>query len=498
MQAVMRYPGSKWGIADWIVDFFPEHHSYLEAFFGSGAVLFNKPRSNIETVNDLDGNVVNLFEWIRKDPEKLAHEIYYTPYARQVYEQAFSREPEESFEKAVNFYICLNMGHGFRTTGEKVGWKNDIQGRERAYAAQGWSHLPERIYQAAERLRGVQIENKPAVEVIQRFNFPNVIVRLKFVGEVSMKIGLIDVDGHHFPNLPLMKLSAWHKRQGDTVVWYEQMKHGFPYKPLDRVYMSKIFSFTPDYPYYVNAEEIVRGGSGYCIKLAEGKEIYHRKNDPDLPEEIEHIYPDYSLYPELTKDTAYGFMSRGCPRGCAFCHVGSKEGKQAYKAAELPEFWRGQKNIVLLDPNLLACREWRDILRQLIDSHAWVDFSQGLDIRLMTEEKAELIKQVKTKNIHFAWDRYEDRDWILPKLKTFKELTKLDKRKLSVYVLTNFDTTLEQDLERIYTLRDIGYTPYVMIYNKQSVKKGTDLRRLQRWVNSKVAFAAVRRFEEFI
>ncbi len=115
----------------------------------------------------------------------------------------------------------------------------------------------------------------------------------------------------------------------------------------------------------------------------------------------------------------------------------------------------------------------------------------------MTEEKAELIKQVKTKNIHFAWDRYEDRDWILPKLKTFKELTKLDKRKLSVYVLTNFDTTLEQDLERIYTLRDIGYTPYVMIYNKQSVKKGTDLRRLQRWVNSKVAFAAVRRFEEF-
>ena len=306
------------------------------------------------------------------------------------------------------------------------------------------------------------------------------------------------MDGHHFLNLPLMKLSAWHKRQGDTVVWYEQMKHGFPYKPFDRVYMSKIFSFTPDYPYYVNAGEIVRGGSGYCIKLAEGKEIYHRKNDHDLPEEIEHIYPDYSLYPELTKDTAYGFMSRGCPRGCAFCHVGSKEGKQAYKAAELPEFWRGQKNIVLLDPNLLACREWRDILRQLIDSHAWVDFSQGLDIRLMTEEKAELIKQVKTKNIHFAWDRYEDGDWILPKLKTFKELTKLDKRKLSVYVLTNFDTTLEQDLERIYTLRDIGYTPYVMIYNKQSVKKGTDLRRLQRWVNSKVAFAAVRRFEEFI
>lgn len=123
-------------MANWIIGFFPGHHSYLEPFFGSGAVLFNKPRSNIETVNDLDGNVVNLFDWIRKDPEKLAHRIYYTPYARQVYEEAFSMEPEDSFEKAVNFYIRLNMGHGFRTNGEKVGWKNDVQGRERSYASQ--------------------------------------------------------------------------------------------------------------------------------------------------------------------------------------------------------------------------------------------------------------------------------------------------------------------------------------------------------------------------
>ena len=124
-----------------IISLFPEHHSYLEPFFGSGAVLFNKPRSNIETVNDLDGNVVNLFEWIRKDPERLAHEIYYTPYARQVYEDAFASVPEDSLEKAVNFYIRLNMGHGFRTNGEKVGWKNDVQGREKAYAAQDWLHI---------------------------------------------------------------------------------------------------------------------------------------------------------------------------------------------------------------------------------------------------------------------------------------------------------------------------------------------------------------------
>lgn len=176
MKAVMKYPGSKWSIAKWIIDFFPEHHSYLEPFLGSGAVLFNKPRSNIETVNDLDGNVVNLFEWIKKDPERLAHEIYFTPYARQVYEDAFRVVPEDSFEKAVNFYIRLNMGHGFRTNGEKVGWKNDVQGREKAYASQDWVNLPEKIIHAAERLRGVQIENKPAVELIQRFNYPNVLI----------------------------------------------------------------------------------------------------------------------------------------------------------------------------------------------------------------------------------------------------------------------------------------------------------------------------------
>lgn len=178
MKAIFKYPGSKWSIADWIISYFPEHHSYLEPFFGSGAVLFNKPRSNIETVNDLDGNVVNLFEWIKKDPERLAHEIYYTPYARQVYEDAFASIPEDSFGKAVNFYIRLNMGHGFRTTGEKVGWKNDVQGRERAYASQDWCNLPDKIMQAAERLRGVQIENRPAVELMKRFNYPNVLIYL--------------------------------------------------------------------------------------------------------------------------------------------------------------------------------------------------------------------------------------------------------------------------------------------------------------------------------
>lgn len=176
MKGIIKYPGSKWSIARWIINFFPEYHTYMEPFLGSGAVLFNKQRSDIETVNDLDGNVTNLFEWIKKDPERLAKEVYYTPYARQVYEESFGRVQKNSLYKAVHFLIKLNMGHGFRTNGGKVGWKSDIQGREKAYAAMDWTTLPDRILEAAERLRGVQIECRPAIDLIPRYNFPNVLI----------------------------------------------------------------------------------------------------------------------------------------------------------------------------------------------------------------------------------------------------------------------------------------------------------------------------------
>ena len=300
-----------------------------------------------------------------------------------------------------------------------------------------------------------------------------------------MRVALIDVDGHNFPSLPLMKLSAWHKQDGDTVEWYDPLTAWK--NPPDLVYMSKVFTFTPDYPHPVHGRTIVKGGTGY----------YYPDGGLPLPLGVEHIYPDYSLYPDLCRDTAYGFLTRGCPRGCDFCIVEKKEERRSTKVADLSEFWNGQKNIVLLDPNMFACRDWKELSEQLIASGAYVDFSQGCDIRIMTEEKAEYIRRMKIKQIHFAWDRYEDRDKIIPKFKMFQQFTGWGRWKMTVYVLCGFNTTLEQDLERIYTLRDLGYSPYVMIYEKYKLKRGDDLLRMQRWVNSRVTFAAVKKFEDY-
>ncbi|MGN2371880.1 radical SAM protein [Clostridium cagae] len=291
-----------------------------------------------------------------------------------------------------------------------------------------------------------------------------------------MKIGLIDVDGHNFPNLALMKISAYHKSKGDNVEWYEPMFSGH----MNKVYMSKVFSFTNDFVYNIDADEVIKGGTGYDL-------------NNKLPLEIETMYPDYDLY--KIKDTAYGYLTRGCPRGCKFCIVAEKEGKCSKKVANLNQFWKGQKEIKLLDPNILACNDWEYLLQQLIDSKAYVDFTQGLDIRLMTDEKADMLNKIKVKMIHFAWDNYEFKTY--EKLKEFRPKLNFNFRKLRVYVLTNFNTTFEQDLDRIYKLKDLGYDPYVMIYEKWNAPK--NIRQLQRWVNCKFIFrsASAQTFEDY-
>lgn len=255
-----------------------------------------------------------------------------------------------------------------------------------------------------------------------------------------MKIGLIDVDGHNFPNLALMKISAYHKAIGDDVDWCIPLLH------YDIVYQSKVFDeiYSADIDYVPQADKIVKGGTGYDLHSV-------------LPDEIEHQYPDYSLYPNLTKDTAYGYLTRGCPRACHFCIVAEKEGRCSRKVADLNEFWREQKNIKLLDPNILACREHIDLLKQLKESKASVDFTQGIDARLLTEQNIELINAIKVKEIHFAWDYMKEEQAVLKGLRLY---SKLATRKPhghfgAVYVLTNYDTTMQENLYRVYTLRDI-------------------------------------------
>ena len=289
-----------------------------------------------------------------------------------------------------------------------------------------------------------------------------------------MEIGLIDVDSHNFPNLCLMKISAYHKLKGDQVEWCNLFKH------YDRVYMSRVFddTYTEDFMTAINADEIIKGGTGYDLKNK-------------LPDDIEHIYPDYSLYPDLTKDTAYGFLTRGCPNDCPFCIVSKKEGRKSIKVADLSEFWRGQKNIKLLDPNLLACQDHLELLQQLIDSKAVVDFTQGLDARLINENNIELLAKIKVKMVHFAFDLMKNEKAIIKGLKIYKEYTGVDERKTGVYILTNYDTTHDEDLYRVYTVRDLGYMPYIMIYNKPSAPQIT--KDLQRWCNNRVIYKASNR-----
>lgn len=138
------------------------------------------------------------------------------------------------------------------------------------------------------------------------------------------------------------------------------------------------------------------------------------------------------------------------------------------------------------------------LLHQLIDSGAKVNVNQGFDARLLTPERVELIKQIKLTNIHFAWDRIEDEKYIVPKLKMFVEMTGMDHRKITVYMLTNKNTTLEDDLHRIYTLREIGCNPYVMIYRKETTKSTDICRRVQRWVNNRFIWESTKTFGDYM
>lgn len=251
----------------------------------------------------------------------------------------------------------------------------------------------------------------------------------------------------------------------------------------DLVYKSRVFTdtYSKDTIAVTNAGLVVLGGTGYG-------------SGPDLPAEVEHSRPDYAIYPQFP-DTAYGFLSRGCPRNCGFCIVSGKEGRKSVHTADLSEFWQGQREIKLMDANLLACPDHERLIEQLAQSRAWVDFSQGLDIRLITPDNVALLNRVRTKAVHFAWDN--PREDLTGYFRRFLELTSIKSdRRRRVYVLTNYNSTHEQDLYRVETLRGMGYDPYVMVYDRPSAPPVT--RRLQRWVNNKRIFYAVPKFADYM
>jgi len=282
-----------------------------------------------------------------------------------------------------------------------------------------------------------------------------------------MRIALIQVDGKQ-PNLALMKLSAWHKAQGDGVD-----VSPVPGVYYNRAYRAKVFDFSPEYPYHIHADEIIQGGTGYDLTTV-------------LPDEVEAIYPDYAAF---GVDRAIGYTTRGCVRKCSFCVVPQKEGL-VHRVADLSDFWHGQERVELLDNNLTTSpKDFEKTCLQLIDAKVRVDFSQGLDLRLITVEQAQTLRKVKLwKQIHFAWDNVKEESEVLHGLENLRLGGFTSYHDIMVYVLIGFDSTPEEDLHRVETLRSLRVDPFVMPFVKSDLYQ----RRFARWCNMKATFKSCR------
>ena len=295
-----------------------------------------------------------------------------------------------------------------------------------------------------------------------------------------MRIGLIDVDGHNWPNIALMKISAYHKSIGDHVEWWD----GF--SQYDRVYMSRVFddTYSEDEPEPCNAAEIIKGGTGYGL-------------DNRLPDEIEHIMPDYGLYHWMPQDTAYGFLTRGCVNRCSWCVVPHKEG-EVRAHADIEEFLDGRKRAVLLDNNVLAS-EWGLMqIEKIVRMGIRVDFNQGLDARRIarTPEIAALLARVKW--IRFLRMAYDSRAMQDDVHKAIELLRKhgVPARRLFFYVLIRDDT--EDALGRIRELKALGCQPFAQPYRdfEHEGKPSWEQWRLAYWCNRKPLFHSVD-YEEY-
>lgn len=288
-----------------------------------------------------------------------------------------------------------------------------------------------------------------------------------------MNVGLIDIDGHKFPNFALMRISAYHKAKGDTVEWANPLFGNY-----DKVYASKVFTFSPDVDYNGYNCTIEKGGTGYDVKKR-------------LPKEIEEsTLMDYSIYPQYPFSVQ--FFSRGCIRHCPFCLVHDKEG--GIQSVEPVELNRGGQWIEVLDNNFFANPDWRKAVDYLMDKKLPVKL-HGVDVRIMNEEQAYYLNKLKMKqNIHIAWD--------LPSLDLTEQLKAMCKYvkpyKITCYVLVGFNSTKEQDLYRLNRLRELKITPFVQPYRDyENKRKPSNYENdLARWANRMWLFKSMK-FEDF-
>lgn len=288
-----------------------------------------------------------------------------------------------------------------------------------------------------------------------------------------MRVALHDSDNTGFPNLALMKLSAWHKAQGDTVEWWT------PLLTYDRVYSSKVFTFTDENPYL--PPDTIKGGTGYG-KLDE------------LPPEIDAMFPDYSIYPDCNH--AIGFLTRGCIRKCPWCIVPKKEGQirpyQTWQEIKRP----GSRDIVFMDNNVLACQHGLEQIEDMGGKNVRVDFNQGLDARLITDDVAKMLSKLKwIRQIRMSADTDAMLDVVLTAIDRLGEYG-VKPYSVFVYVLVQ---DVESAERRVIALRKVGADPFAQPYRDFTANTEPPLeqRRFARWVNDKAIFKTVPTFAEY-
>lgn len=280
-----------------------------------------------------------------------------------------------------------------------------------------------------------------------------------------MRIGIHDADNTKYPNLALMKLSAWHKAQGDDVSMYDVLFSS----QFDKVYSSKVFTFTPGEDVFGNVE---KGGTGY--------KLFH-----SLPDEIEHTCPDYELY---GIDYSLGFLTRGCPNKCAWCIVPHKEGAITAHA-DIDEFLR-HKEVVLMDNNILASEHGTRQIEKLVNLQVKVDFNQGLDARLIDDAMAKLLSQLKWRHpIRLACDHPAQ----MPAIQKAVQLLRWHNARPARYFVYCLVNEVEEALERVKFLKGLYLEPFAQPFQDYENKVRPTKKQLDfaRWVNHTAVFNSV-------